>query len=111
VEWAVKKLPDGAQGSIQDAVRAALMKAVQAALWTMEDRPHEEASPWLHKAMAATTGAVSGFFGLPAMLVELPGPAPIEGLRLKREKMSASGPTAGARGARCPMSGIGERSH
>jgi len=72
LEFAVKRLPDGVTRRIHGAVEAALHKAVQTALWSMDNTPGRAASPRWHKLAAATTGAVGGAFGFTALLVELP---------------------------------------
>jgi hypothetical protein len=73
VEWAVKKLPSGAQQKIHKAVEAALYKAVTTALRTMDETDtHQEASLKSHTLAALAAGATGGFFGLPGMVVELP---------------------------------------
>jgi hypothetical protein len=50
----------------------ALTKAADAALYTLDDAPHREASNWWHKAAVAASGGVGGFFGLSALAIELP---------------------------------------
>ncbi len=73
LDWAVKKLPSGAQQKIHKAVEAALHKSVTAALWTMDKKGgRSQASTKLHTLAAAVTGAAGGFFGLAGMAVELP---------------------------------------
>lgn len=72
IEWAIDKLPKGASDKIQKAVHAALSKSVDAALLTMSDMEAEEASNKTHVGLAAISGAVGGFFGLPGTLLELP---------------------------------------
>ena len=73
IEALRKRLPKMAQGMVDGAVRRALAKSLQAATrsapaWTL---PGVSAS-WMHRGMAATSGAVGGAFGLPGTLVELP---------------------------------------
>jgi hypothetical protein len=72
IEAGLKKLPNGAQEKIQDLVKAALHKAADAALWSLENKPETNASTIFHKAMAATSGAIGGAFGFTALAVELP---------------------------------------
>jgi hypothetical protein len=52
--------------------RAALSKALNAAVFTMHDASGEAASNVWHKIAVAAAGGVGGFFGLPALAVELP---------------------------------------
>lgn len=72
IEWVLDNLPNGASKQIQKAVRAALNKSVDAALLTMSGMQAEEASNKTHVGLAAVSGAVGGFFGLPGTLLELP---------------------------------------
>lgn len=72
LELAVKKLPDKASEAINATVNLALNKAVDAALWSMENQPNKKASPKLHKLYTGFTGALGGAFGFSAVLVELP---------------------------------------
>ena len=72
IEGAVKRLPAAASERINEAVETALRKAVDAALWSMENRPHTAASTRRHKLYAAASGAVGGAFGLASLLAELP---------------------------------------
>ncbi|MFM2342636.1 MAG: hypothetical protein RLZZ592_2289 [Pseudomonadota bacterium] len=69
----MRRLPSGARERIDALVHAALHKAVDAALWSLAGRAATGApSNRLHKALAATAGAVGGAFGLGALAVELP---------------------------------------
>jgi hypothetical protein len=72
LERGIKMLPKGAQETIVEVTKDSLEHAMSAAIFTMEDAPKREASPWWHKLTVAGTGAVSGAFGLPALAVELP---------------------------------------
>jgi hypothetical protein len=73
VEALRKRLPSFAQGMLDRTVRHALSQALSAATrsapgWT----PPGISSAWMHRGMAAASGAVGGAFGLPGTLVELP---------------------------------------
>lgn len=72
IEWMLDKLPQGASEKIQKVVHTALNKAVDAALLTMSGIEAEEASNKTHVGVAAISGAVGGFFGMPGTLLELP---------------------------------------
>ncbi|MEE3650452.1 MULTISPECIES: EcsC family protein [unclassified Brenneria] len=72
IEWSLSKLPKWVKSKIQDVVHAALHKSVDAALYTLDDDPKRASSPKTHKLAAATSGAVSGFFGAAGLIVELP---------------------------------------
>lgn len=72
LEFAVKKLPNVVSRRIHGAVEAALFKAAQAALWSMDNTPGKAASTRWHKLAAATSGAVGGAFGFTSLFIELP---------------------------------------
>jgi hypothetical protein len=65
-------LPKNWHAKIGEITQMALSKAVNVAIVTMQDAPGEEASNFWHKLAVATTGGIGGFFGLPALAVELP---------------------------------------
>ena len=73
LEFAVRRLPTVVSSRIQGITEAALHKAAQAALWSMDKKqPGKPASPRLHKLAAAASGALGGAGGLPALAIELP---------------------------------------
>lgn len=73
LEFAVRKLPGAVSTRIHSVAEAALYKAAQTALWSMDrEQPGRSASPRLHKLAAAASGALGGLGGLPALAVELP---------------------------------------
>lgn len=72
VQKGFKLLPENWNRKIGDITRKALMKAADAAIFSIKKAPGEESSDRWHKIMVAATGGVSGFFGLPALAVELP---------------------------------------
>lgn len=72
LEFAVRALPASVSGRINGAVEAALYRAAQLALRSMDNAPGRGASTRWHKLAAATTGAVGGAFGFTALLLELP---------------------------------------
>jgi hypothetical protein len=65
-------LPDRWNLNIGKLTQTALSKTVHAAIYTMKDKPSKEASNAWHKFAVAATGGFCGFFGLPALFVELP---------------------------------------
>ena len=65
-------LPQNWRVKIGEATQTALSRAINAAVFTMKDSPGEEASNLWHKLAVATTGGIGGFFGLPALTIELP---------------------------------------
>jgi hypothetical protein len=72
IEKGFELLPDNWNMKVGEVTQAALSKAVHAAVFTMKDAPGEEASNIWHKIAVAITGGIGGFFGLPALAVELP---------------------------------------
>ena len=57
---------------VQQTTKESLRKALEFAVITMDDRPRVSSWSFLHKMLAATSGAVGGSFGFPALTVELP---------------------------------------
>jgi len=72
IEKGFELLPKNWNVKIGEVTREALFKAAHAAVYTMKDAPGEESSNFWHKITVATTGAIGGFFGLPALAIELP---------------------------------------
>lgn len=72
LESTVKKLPASVSVKLNSAVEAALHKAADMALWSLDNEPKKSASTKLHKMFAATSGAVGGAFGFTSLLLELP---------------------------------------
>ena len=71
IELFNRALPETVSKAIAIATTQALNTALRMALHTMQNEP-KAASSYLHKALAATSGAVGGSFGLPALAIELP---------------------------------------
>jgi len=72
VEKGFDLLPANWSKKIGEVTQTALFKAIHAAIFTMKDIPGEAASNSWHKIAVTITGGVGGFFGLPALAVELP---------------------------------------
>jgi len=72
IEKGFAMLPESWSVKIGEVTRTALSKAIHAAVLTMKDSPGEAASTVWHKLAVATSGCIGGFFGLPALAVELP---------------------------------------
>jgi len=72
IEKGFQLLPDNWNVKIGEVTQGALFKAVHAAVFTLKDVPYEQPSNIWHKLAVATTGGIGGFFGLPALTVELP---------------------------------------
>lgn len=71
LEAGLERLPERAREAVQGATQTALERGLQVALGTLGDGARDS-SERLHKAAAAATGAVGGFFGLGGLTVELP---------------------------------------
>ena len=72
IEKGFELLPDNWNVKVGELTQEALSKALHAAVFTMKASHDEEASNIWHKIAVATTGGIGGFFGLPALAVELP---------------------------------------
>jgi len=72
IEKGLALLPKNWNTSIAKVTQAALLKASEAAIFTMKDIPGEESSNTWHKLGVAVTGGLGGFFGIAAMAIELP---------------------------------------
>ncbi len=76
VEAVTRQLSEKAPKAVVDVVSKSAHKAIelvmQSSVWSLKGQEQAPASPRLHKAAAATTGAVAGFFGLQTLIVELP---------------------------------------
>ncbi|MCG6922204.1 MAG: EcsC family protein [Acidobacteria bacterium] len=72
LEAGLERLPARAREAVRGATQTALERGLRVALGTMAEEPSRASSERLHKAAAATTGAVGGFFGLGGLTLELP---------------------------------------
>lgn len=72
IEKGFDLLPKGWYELVGKATRKALEVAVHSAILTLDTRKKQEATNRLHTLMAAGIGAAGGFWGLPALTIELP---------------------------------------
>lgn len=72
IEKGLAMLPESWHKSLGSTTEAALLKASEAAIFTMKDTPGEESSNIWHKLGVAVSGGVGGFFGVSAIAIELP---------------------------------------
>lgn len=72
IEKGMALLPDDINLKIGKITQSALLKVADAAVLTMNDSRFEKSSNRWHQMGAAVTGAIGGFFGIPALVVELP---------------------------------------
>ncbi len=68
----VQMLPRRASAELSRAVEAAMRKCLKTAIGSLDGGPQSPPATWLSTAIAGVTGGVSGFFGMPALVVELP---------------------------------------
>lgn len=71
VEYLMDKLPKGANEKVHAIIEKALHKVFDVSARTMENETKEASNKW-HKFGAGVSGALGGFFGFSALLVELP---------------------------------------
>ncbi len=64
--------PEAVVEVVSKSTHKAIELLMQSSIWSLKGEEQAPASPNLHKAAAATTGAVAGFFGLQTLIVELP---------------------------------------
>jgi len=72
IERGFRFLPGRWNEQVGKITRAALHKAVEAAVFSMKSTPGKKSSNTSHKLAVAAMGGVSGFFGLGALMIELP---------------------------------------
>lgn len=72
IEQGLKLLPKSWNSSINEVTQKALLKASDAAIYTMKSTATGLASNRMHKLSVAVTGGVGGFFGVAGIAVELP---------------------------------------
>jgi hypothetical protein len=72
IEKGLDLLPANWSGALTTATRAALTRALDVAVATMDDRVPGPAANRLHKLTLAATGALGGALGLSALAIELP---------------------------------------
>jgi hypothetical protein len=72
IEKGIEKLPATWGSKIGEITKKALLKASEAAIFTIKDKPGENSSNTWHKAGVALSGGVGGFFGIAALAIELP---------------------------------------
>ncbi|MBY6185684.1 EcsC family protein [Marinobacter hydrocarbonoclasticus] len=72
IEAGMKRLPSGWRDKVNTLTHTALTQALKGAIRTLKKGEPAPPSPKLHKLAVATSGGVGGFFGLPALALELP---------------------------------------
>ncbi|WP_163336187.1 EcsC family protein [Desulfopila sp. IMCC35008] len=72
IEKGFDLLPKGWHELVEKSTNKALQVAINSAIMTLGKRTKQESANRLHKVVAAGMGAAGGFWGLPALTVELP---------------------------------------
>jgi len=72
IEKGFEKLPKKWNEKIGEITRMALIKASEAAIFTIRDIPGEGPSNQWHRLGVAASGGIGGFFGIAALAIELP---------------------------------------
>ena len=72
IEKGIEKLPATWSDKIGKITNKALLKASEAAIFTIKDKPGENSSNKWHTLGVAASGGVGGFFGIAALAIELP---------------------------------------
>ena len=73
IEKAFTFLPAPLAGSVHEASRKAIEKALKLAIFTLNaERQQRSSANLTHQVLSGLSGAVGGFFGAPALVVELP---------------------------------------
>lgn len=72
IEKGFELLPPNWHSKVGEVTKSALLTATRAAIFTMKNSSSETSSNSWHKLAVATTGGLGGFFGLPALVIELP---------------------------------------
>jgi len=72
VELGMKLLPAKWSGEIGNATKKALEVTLDVAIKTMDKGINSSSQDLLHKIIVMSTGAAGGFFGAPALIIELP---------------------------------------
>ncbi len=72
IEKGIDLLPKGWHAMVEKGTRKALEASVTSAILTMNTRQQRDSANRIHKMMVAGIGAAGGFWGLPAISIELP---------------------------------------
>jgi len=67
-----KRAPEAVVDAVSQSTHKALEFVLQSSMRSIKAEPQATASPKWHTAAAMTTGALAGFFGIQALIVELP---------------------------------------
>ncbi len=72
VEQVVRLLPEGWYAKVNETAEGVIRNVLETAIASLGENPKPLARNGLHKILATGSGAIGGFFGLPALAIELP---------------------------------------
>lgn len=72
IEIGLEKLPEKWNDKLGEITRNSLLKAANAAIFTMKKKADKKSSNTFHKSAVAVSGGIGGFFGLAGLAIELP---------------------------------------
>ncbi len=72
IQKGLEMLPDNWNQKLSEVTQSSLLKAADAAIFTMKDIAEEKPNNMFHKIAAGTVGTIGGLFGLAGLAVELP---------------------------------------
>jgi hypothetical protein len=72
IEGLLRALPDKWSRIVSRASSNAIEKAFHVALTSLEDKPGSASSDLAHRVVCGASGTIGGFFGAPALVLELP---------------------------------------
>jgi len=72
IQKSLDMLPDNWNQKLNEIVQTSLLRAADAAVFTMKDIAEEKTNNLLHKIAAGATGTIGGLFGIAGLTVELP---------------------------------------
>ena len=72
IEKSLDFLPEKWSSAVKAATKTAISKALDFAILSIDSESTGDSSDKMHKLVTAITGAAGGFFGTPALVIELP---------------------------------------
>ncbi|HEX3034510.1 MAG TPA: EcsC family protein [Thermodesulfobacteriota bacterium] len=72
IEKSLGFLPERWSNAVRSATKTAIERAMDFAVESIDNKSQDASSDRKHKVITAITGAAGGFFGTPALLIELP---------------------------------------
>ncbi|WP_442267117.1 EcsC family protein [Tenacibaculum sp. ZS6-P6] len=72
IQKGIEALPKNWNEKLNDITKSSLLKAADAAIFTMKEEKFEKSSNLIHKIAVGATGTIGGIFGLTGLAFELP---------------------------------------